>query len=190
MEITSVHATLISPFNSFAHSWDFPSAHGLSGTYLSRACECNLVYANVRSYCCPCCWPIPWQDIDDSRWKASLRNTNWKKVCALSPSGWLCSASHAPHEGGEDTLRVSFSYLLNEGSHIQGTERCLLCWLDDHCVTTAECGSNFPGEHQQGEVPLEGKARLIDWENVSLLLFLSSQIFKTVLNIDHLCHQM
>lgn len=159
-ETANAHTTLAFPFNPFTHSWDCPSAHGLSGTYLSRACECNLVYANVRRYCCPCCWPIPWQNVDDPGWKASLGNTNGKKVYVYRPSGWLCSASQVPHKGGEEPLESVYSYLLDEGSHIQCTEWCLLCRLDDHSVTTAQCRGDFPGEHQQGEIPLEGKSKV------------------------------
>lgn len=75
-ETTDVQQCICTSINPFPQLWDSPSAHGLSGTYLSRARERNLVYANVRSYCCTCCWPISRQNIDDSRWKASLRNTN------------------------------------------------------------------------------------------------------------------
>lgn len=83
-----------------------------------------------------------------------------------------------------EMVRKQFSYLLDEGSHVQCTEWCLFCWLDNHCVTTAQCRSNFPGEHQEGEVPLEGKSKLNRWGKLLHYFFffqaVTSQILKIV----------
>lgn len=168
------------------------SARGLSGTYLSRACERNLVYANVRSYCRPCCWSIPRQNIDDSGWKASLRNTHWRMVRVNIPFQAAWALLHRFHmKEARQAPAVCFAYLLDEGSHVQGAERCLLCRLDHHCVTTAQCGSDFPGEHQQGEVPLEGKSEVSRRGTFSMTYYFFSsrdlsvcQILKIVLNIN------
>lgn len=51
-------------------------------------------------------------------------------------------------------LLKSFSHLFDERSYVQGCERGLLGWLDDHSVTTAQRRGHLPHEHQQGEVPL------------------------------------
>lgn len=77
--VTSLSVTFPVSFAPSTHVQDC-STHGFPGTYLSRPCERNLVYANVRCYCCPSRWPISWQNIDDSWWKASLTKQNWRKA--------------------------------------------------------------------------------------------------------------
>ena len=90
-------------------------------------------------------------------------------MCEHPLVGRLNAASQVPQEIGEETPEVSFSYLLDEGSHVQCAEWCLLCRFDNHCVPAAQRGSNFPGEHQQGEVPLEGKSKVSRGDVPSLL---------------------
>lgn len=165
------------------------SLSGFPCTYLSRACKRNLVYANMRRYCCPCCWSIPWQNIDDARWKASLRNTNGRAVCVSIPFHVSQALLHRfPKKEVRKRPEVSFSYLLDEGSHVQCAEWCLLCRLDNHCVPTAQRGSNFPGKHQQGEVPLEGKSKVKGGKFLHSFNFqaVTSQILKIILNVNPL----
>lgn len=46
------------------------------------------------------------------------------------------------------------SDLFDERSNMEGREGGLLCWLDDHGVSTAQGRCYLPHEHQERKIPL------------------------------------
>lgn len=71
--------------------------------------------------------------------------------------------------------------LLEESSNAEGRERGKLAGLDDDSVACCKGGGEFPGKHQEGEVPWDnlannanglmtsiGKAALVNFSNLSV----------------------
>lgn len=57
-------------------------------------------------------------------------------------------------QGPQATHMSGAPYLLDEGAQVEGGERGLLGWLEDHGVATAEGRCDLPRKHQEGKVPL------------------------------------
>lgn len=53
----------------------------------------------------------------------------------------------------QDMLSLT-SDLFDKWSNVEGCQGRLFCWLDDHCVSTAQGWCYLPREHQQRKVPL------------------------------------
>lgn len=153
------------PAIPFARPWDCLSARGLSGTYLSRACERNLVYANVRSYCRPCCWSIPRQNIDDSGWKASLRNTHWRMVRVNIPFQAAWALLHRFHmkEARQPPQSVLPTSLMRAPMY-----RALSGVCSAGLITTVlpqhSAGAIFQVNISRGKFHWKGRAKLVDGE--------------------------
>lgn len=187
-EITNVHHyTCISdkPLSSFTGL----SLSGFPGTYLSRACKRNLVYANMRSYCCPCCWSIPWQNIDDARWKASLKNTNWRQCVWASPfrSAELCFTGSTRKRWG-NPLRSVFPTSLMRAPMYSALSGVCSAGLITTVFPQHSAGAIFQVNISRGKFHWKGKARLAGVMFLHYFNFqtVTCQILKIVLNINPL----
>lgn len=70
----------------------------------------------------------------------------WKSDFVVFLASIIWTSSHTKKES---------LYLFNQVGHIEGCERCLLGHFHYHSVTGCEGRTEFPGLHQQREVPLQ-----------------------------------